>query len=734
MFMFMRKFRKNFKGDSLIEVITAFAIVSIVGLITISGVVTSGRIKVQTTHIKNASYKADELVQTGSNESYSTFSIYSNAGNKYYDNTKPKELISEKLENISCNKYSSYKKEEAAGKKINYRYFDSSVSGSGKYERPDYGKGSFGMSGQWAVRTYLDPNVELPSKFYVEVEMNSGFSGETLTSEASVNISKNGISLSPWSNWWVSTRVGRSDHYRINRGEIKPLSSISPITFDDNVKQIGFLMEFDNSNNDFDYQAFDFEFFWSERVAYGLNFYIINAVKGDANYGKDVLAKDGSDAFSKITVWGRNFQDPCYNGSSTKVNRDYSKYVAEGYNWFKSASSKTPNSKENIEKEELVNYLNKNYKNGNHNCLYDYDNGNYEGSNAGKYIYLWTKDDKSNSKWGDGYTESNRSYMLLLNYYCTSTTVDRNNFRQNNDQRVNFREYLRIQSSDDYEKYWEWLDYCKNLGIANSEADFNSWVPFSFYNWYLLDKMKINESDKDVCYIDKSTKSYIDLISTLVNDNQNAYFCINTLCYWWLNDQPFLEEVKKYITDKGYGIININNAGSSTESHVSSYYRAFWIYYYISKGNTYQGFNSFDDYVKSFSSSYEFNYIAAKEVYDYFVNKEQASQRETNYANFKKDCTYTNEQITHLDEAFKTIKSMVESDAVNYANTNYSEDYLVKEMIMYVYNKTYYDNFLEDMRKATVEMSSNTRFDKKAYKDNFPQKWDAYSKSVLNSQ
>ena len=81
MFMFMRKFRKNFKGDSLIEVITAFAIVSIVGLITISGVVTSGRIKVQTNHIKNASYKADELVQTGSNESYSTFSIYKSNAN-----------------------------------------------------------------------------------------------------------------------------------------------------------------------------------------------------------------------------------------------------------------------------------------------------------------------------------------------------------------------------------------------------------------------------------------------------------------------------------------------------------------------------------------------------------------------------------------------------------------------------------------------------------------------------
>ncbi|MDY3257806.1 MAG: hypothetical protein SOX14_05725, partial [Ruminococcus callidus] len=65
-----------------------------------------------------------------------------------------------------------------------------------------------------------------------------------------------------------------------------------------------------------------------------------------------------------------------------------------------------------------------------------------------------------------------------------------------------------------------------------------------------------------------------------------------------------------------------------------------------------------------------------------------------------------------------------------------SEDYLVKEMIIYVYNPSKYNEISEQLKSSQqgIDMTLNTRFDTQVYKDNFPDKWNAYSQSVLDSQ
>ena len=738
MFMFMRKFRKNFKGDSLIEVITAFAIVSIVGLITISGVVTSGRIKIQTNHIKNASYKADEALQKQSmyeNMASDSVKIYNAAD---YD-ISSKSVISESAVPVLTKSASKFSASGAdGGRTQGYKYYRMKVTEKPS-DTPDNnsgGKGNFGMSGQWFVRIYLDPTVLLPDKFFLEVEFTSAFEGEGLASETDINFGKNGISSGYWQYGIRPNKIG---YYRINDGnDIKKLSSDSSITFGKNVKVVSYLAEFDK---DIDYQGFDVNLFWSTKTAYGLNFYIVNADKSDPDYGKRVLATDGSDAFSKITVYARTGDavvKKVENGSAEYSGRDYSTYKADGYNWY---GVNFPSSSQSMD------YY-KNYKNGNHNYLYDFDNSNYEGSNAGKYVYLWTKDNKSNSKWGDNYNTANRSTMLLLNKYSEGITV--NSFRLSDTDMSyirNFREYLRIEDKDMYEFYNTWIEYCKKNGMIDDEMGFDGKPVFAFYTWYILDNLEVNKKRIDKCFVGNDIKDYITFISTDRADacgvfvDKNCYFCINALYYWWKYDQNFLlNEFLDYTKTKNINIFDIKNGDSINGTSLVFYYRAFWLYYYIDiKGNSYTNPKDGKTYTNFKDLCDAMNQFEFRDTYLHFYGKDKLDSMKKNYDKFITDSNCSDSSKTVFNEYFNSIieKSIIDpKDAIkNILDVSYKSNpntYELTEITICIFDNAEYTKLKSWMSSLGVDFSSENRFKNTEYKDMMATAWKYYCLDIIN--
>lgn len=788
--MFMRKFRKNFKGDSLIEVITAFAIVSIVGLITISGVVTSGRIKVQTNHIKNASYKADENLQKQpftDSLSSDSIKIYSAAD---YDistksaNTGSSPINTEKA--IRCKNSGT-----DGGKTLDYKYYEIYESNPADTS----GKGNFGMSGQWFIRFYLDPTVKMPERFYVVLKLSDGLAGasgiidanKTSCTAGGVEYFYNQEGNTKGMNWFYGANAGeyiRTSNdglcVKDSSGGIKKYDG-QKVSFDKD-GNLSFAWKYDmtpteNMKNNAitartDFQIFDVAFYWSSLTAYGISLHII-----DADTDKECAAEGGSSVMDRFTVYARDFglgiasgvydhtKDTTKNWFTPSGKSPYnftSEDIQCGYNddkgnWFlnKDTDGNT------IPKINDTAYSQMGKQENGHNAIYNFDNIDY--------IYQWTKGhggSETTEIWEKGFSDVNKRYMLSLGEFGVGKSE--NSFA---DSTTKFKEYLRMNSDQYYNDFLKWQS---DLGFSTNFEDMSNNVETKFYYtywvYYVLEVEKIRTApnaalgDASNTEIRPDVNNYEDYTFKRVEgqeDSMNRHDLefwetngsyadeIAKLFYWYKYDNEFFRKVKSFLDAKN---IQISDQSGDLFSYIDAISRYYWLdhmdgtmtYSYNYNNGIYDHSSSsfyslvYDKLNEYYSYYFAWNfktnsfYLKCVDVYDYFVNKDQISQRETNYTNFKKDCTYTNEQITHLDEAFKTIKSMVESDAVNYAN--YSEDYLVKEMIMYVYNKTYYDNFLEDMRKATVEMSSNTRFDKKAYKDNFPQKWDAYSQSVLNSQ
>lgn len=766
MFMFMRKFRKNFKGDSLIEVITAFAIVSIVGLITISGVVTSGRIKIQTNHIKNASYKADENLQKQPfTDPLSSDSIKIYSAADYDISTKSANTGSSPINTkkaIRCKNSGT-----DGGKTLDYKYYEIYESNPADTS----GKGNFGMSGQWFVRFYLDPTVKMPERFYVVLKLSDGLAGasgiidanKTSCTAGGVEYFYNQEGHTKGMNWFYGANAGEyirtsNDGLCIinNSGGIKKYDG-QKVSFDKD-GNLSFAWKYDmtpteNMKNNAitartDFQIFDVTFYWSSLTAYGISLHII-----DADTGKECAAEGGSSVMDRFTVYARDFGLGIASGIY-----DHTKDTTK--NWF-TPSGKSPYNftSEDIQcwyNDDKGNwFLNKDtdgntipkindtaysqmgkQENG-HNAIYNFDNIDY--------IYQWTKGHGSSETteiWEKGFSDVNKRYMLSLGEFGVGKSE--NSFA---DSTTKFKEYLRMNSDQYYNDFLKWQS---DLGFSTnfedmSDSDENKFY-YTYWVYYVLEIEKIRTSpnaalgDASESQIPTGINSYYDYAFKTFDDNGTCSDEIAKVFYWYKYDQGFYSKASQFLGEDERSL-NFSQVRKET-SELNRYIDILSMYYYTDVlnqvynkpyGSSYSDFESLYKQIQKDNVDLSIKQ-AYKYVYDYFVNKEQASQRETNYANFKKDCTYTNEQISHLEAAFKTIKSMVESDAVNYANANYSEDYLVKEMIMYVYNKTYYDNFLEDMRKATVEMSSNTRFDKKAYKDNFPQKWNAYSQSVLNSQ
>lgn len=720
MFMFMRKFRKNFKGDSLIEVITAFAIVSIVGLITVSGVVTSGRIKVQTNHIKNASYIADEALQEQSmyeNMASDSVKIYNAAD--YNISTKSANTGSSPILTKSASKFSASGTD--GDRTQGYKYYKMGV-GSDTPNNPSVvssGNGKFGMSGQWGMRFYIDPTVQVPDKFYIELEFTNGYPGESAQMEANnitfslggthqdVDISNGWHSNVSWTNAFNNYAVRPQSYYIPTKDESGKIISISGlqsgeknISFPDS-GELSFLTYVDISNNDKKYRLdfIDLVFNWSCYSSYGIKLNII-----DAEDNKYELASDGTGCVSKIKVYKRSsaFKEDCEIKTLYGSNSDYKMFGNE--------NNSTINEK-NIDSDRVA----------------DYDDEKY-------YIYFWKKGDPvygGDGVWNEDFMKENIKYMLLEDSYGNGLGY---NSLLSNKVYQRFREYLRVFETDYYSDYCNWINFTKDEKI-NADEQNSAYTTLIYYLYYMLDVKNISSSEHTI-FLDKNIKIYAEYVSSLINDNsQDAYVSLSKIFYWWKYDRSYLDDVKTITKNNGeyYGTIS--------SCLQSDYMIASWQNYMMSKlkqtyykpdGNAYSDFASLCEKIQTENVNLNMK-KAYKYVYDYFVNKEQASQRETNYANFKKDCTYTNEQISHLQNAFDTIKSMVESDAVKYANAKCSEDYLVKEMIIYVYNPSKYNEISEQLKSSQqgIDMTLNTRFNTQVYKDNFPQEWDAYSQSVL---
>lgn len=782
MFMFMRKFRKNFKGDSLIEVITAFAIVSIVGLIIISGVVTSGRIKVQTNHIKNASYKADENLQ----KQPLTDDLLSDSIKVYnaadYD-IKTKTLKNESSSPIYTGKAIKYMQSGNDGSKTqDYKYYNI------RSENPADagGKGNFGMSGQWFVRFYIDPNIKkMPERFYVVLKLSDGLPG------ASGTIDANKTSCTAGGTEYFYNQTGDNKSfdwfYGSNKGEyiqtannglcvidssggIKKYTYGQKVSFDEN-GNLSFVWKYDTTptenmkNNNItakiDFQIFDVAFYWSSLTAYGISLHII-----DADTGKECAADDGSSVMDRFTVYARDFglgiasgvydhtKDTTKNWFLVDGKKPYSfadgdiqcKYKDENGNWLFYKDEKGNLSP----KFNDTAYSQMGKQENGHNAIYNFDNIDY--------IYQWTKGhggSKTTEIWEKGFSDVNKRYMLSLGEFGVGKSE--NSFA---DSTTKFKEYLRMNSDQYYNDFLKWQS---DLGFSTNFEDMSNNVETKFYYtywvYYILEVEKIRTApnaalgDASNTEIRPAVNNYEDYTFKRVEDQTDSMVRkdlefwetngsyadeIAKIFYWYKYDNEFFKKVEKFLEKQNIKISDLND---NMFEYIDALSRYYWLdimhktitydYYDYNAGgvkitytgNNFQGIMTHGNYCASNQK-----YI---DVYNYFYNgEEQIQQRTTNYNNFVNN-TYTAEQKTHLQNAFDTIKSMVEIDAVSYANAYYSEDYLVKEMIMYVYNPSKYNEISEQLTSLGIDMTSNTRFDKKAYKDNFPQKWDAYSQSVL---
>lgn len=760
MFMFMRKFRKNFKGDSLIEVITAFAIVSIVGLITVSGVVTSGRIKVQTNHIKNASYIADENLQKQPIADpllSDSIKIYNAAD--YNISTKSANTGSSPINTEKAIKYKNSGTDN--GKTLDYKYYEIAESKPADTS----GKGNFGMSGTWFVRFYLDPTVKMPERFYVVLKLSDGLAGASGTIDANkTSCTAGGVEYfynqeghTKSMNWFYGANAG--EYIRTANDGLCVMDSSGGIKKYDGQKvsfdkdgNLSFAWKYDTTptenmkNNSItartDFQIFDVAFYWSSLTAYGISLHII-----DADTGKECAAGDGSSVMDRFTVYARDFglgiasgvydhtKDTTKNWFTPSGKSPYSFvdsdiqcwYADDKGNWFlnKDTDGNT------IPKFSDTAYKQIGNQGNGHNAIYNFDNIDY--------IYQWTKGHGSSETteiWETGFSDVNKRYMLSLGEFGIGKSE--NSFA---DSTTKFKEYLRMNSDQCFKEFLKWQsDMGFNTNFEDmSDGDENKFY-YTYWVYYVLEIEKIRTSpnaalgNASESQIPTGINSYYDYAFRTFDDNGTCSDEIAKVFYWYKYDQNFYNKASEFLNEES---LNFSQVRKETYE-LNRYIDILSMYYYTDVlnqvynkpyGSSYSNFESLYKQIQIDNVDLSIK-LAYKNVYNFFYGKEQAPQRETNYTNFKKDCPYTTEQISHLEAAFNIIKSMVESDAVNYANANYSEDYLVKEMIMYVYNKSNYDTFKTEMTNSGVDMSSNTRFNTEAYKNN----WNAYSQSVLNSQ
>lgn len=773
MFMFMRKFRKNFKGDSLIEVITAFAIVSIVGLITVSGVVTSGRIKVQTNHIKNASYIADEALQEQSmyeNMASDSVKIYNAAD--YNISTKSANTGSSPILTKSASKFSASGTD--GDRTQGYKYYKMGVTGNtpSDDDGSSGGKGNFGMSGQWFVRFYLDPTVILPDRFYVELRLSGGLPGASGTIDAQkTQCTAGGVGYfndqsgnNKSVGWFYGTNSG--EYIRTGGEGLSIIDSdrnISKYTDGRNVSfdsdgNLSFAWKYDktptenmknNSINAFtDFQIFDVAFYWSSLTAYNISLHIVNADTGNECY-----ASDGSSVMDRFTVYARDFgvgiasgvydhtKDTTKNWFTPWGKNPYGftsndiqcSYQDASGNWklYKDADGKTiPNF------TDTAKYQMGKQENG-HNAIYNFDNIDY--------IYQWTKGHsgaESTENWEESFSNVNKRYMLSLGEF--GTNKGENAFA---DGTTKFKEYIRLNAEQYYKDFINWQT---SMGFSTnfenmSDGDENKFY-YTYWVYYVLEIEKIRTSpnaalgDASETQIPTGINSYYDYTFRTFDDNGTCSDEIAKVFYWYKYDQNFYSTASQFLNEKS---LNFSQVRKETYE-LNRYIDILSMYYYtdvLNKVYNKPYGSSFSDFTSLYKQIQIDNVDSStkqayKDVYNYFYNGEnQIQQRITNYNSFVND-TYTAEQKTHLQNAFDTIKSMVESDAVKYANAKCSEDYLVKEMIIYVYNPSKYNEISEQLKSSQqgIDMTLNTRFDTQVYKDNFPDKWNAYSQSVLDSQ
>lgn len=736
--MFMKKLRKNLNGDSLIEVIVAFAIVSIVGLITIAGVITSGRIKIQTAHIKNASLVADEILQNGGTKSSLTsdsddypIKIY-NLKYSEYKTATDADKTDKTLESIKGSKYSAVGTDGV--KTQTYKYYDTSVTGSTDKKDDTKGqtggKGNFGMSGQWFMRFYLDPTVTLPDKFYVELRLKDGETGASGTIDANkTSCTAGGIMYyyqeSNKSNksvsWFYGSNGGTvvnlaNDGIYVNEGSGIFKYNGENISFSSD-GELSFYWLYDTTaQSDFcvdeDFQIFDIAFYWSSLTAYNIELHIIDA----DNTSKEYLASDGSSCMDRITVHSRDF------GVGTK---SYD-YTGTG-NWYRAYSNPCSLSGEDYStgyngtsgwvyypepqlSDKAREYIGE-QSNG-HNAIYNYDN-------LSQYIYQWTKGHdgaESTEEWEDEFSDTNKRYMLSLGEFGKGK--GENSFV---DGVQKFRNYARTNNEDYYTDFTKWVEECGYGRTSFEDLTNGTETKFYYTYWvyYILEIEKVRSNpnaelgDASTDEIAEGISSYYAYAFKEFNNSATYSDEIAKLFYWWKYDSTFYGHVKDFLATKGYTSI-------SQVSEFASYIDAVSMYYYtdILKENYTEGTESYSSYESLYNAKRSENLESGvkqiyKDVYYYFIGQSYIDARTDLYNDFIKPFSGKTQEST-FKEVFDAVKTMSTGETAEYINSNYKNNTYVTEiyeMIIYIFSNDNYNKFKSWMSgKSSVDFSDTDRY------------------------
>jgi type II secretory pathway pseudopilin PulG len=535
----MRKFKKNCRGDSLVEIITSFAIIAIVGVITVTGVVASGRIKVNTSNLQRASLSADEKTQISNGTNGGTATIYREADYDTATGTGTNPLSSG----------FTLLKGTGTDSSITYNYYDTAVT-KDVDETTSSGSGSFGLGGQWTMRFYLEEDVTKQlnayTEFYIMLTYIDGFPGESASMEyekmnidllgytyklTSINYPDYKTSDGSWVYGNTSTEFTKKTdgvyEYKKNEttGEyqLEKVANGSKLSFEKN-KNLNICyrctnLEVTSGDSDGGYeirnslQAIDCTYNWSAASSYSIDFNIL-VKQSDGTY-KKLQSANSSDGgiYRRFKVYSRDFGDQSTNSTMTKYGENFFRYGTS--NQFPDAKS-AYNEENDIEK--VKNKRGSVYVENN-NYIYNFDD-------TSEYIYIWDKYDTANPDglWSSDYAKINEMKVLSLendvlawvNFIASGASLGSGVLSKE----ALFREYLRTQDYNWYCIYKEWLTNQKYTEDHGSASKDEKSACYCFYLYYITTEYpnKYNYSLYVHDYDDGATATLLNF-----NDLQKYY-------------------------------------------------------------------------------------------------------------------------------------------------------------------------------------------------------------------
>lgn len=666
-----RKNRKNFRGDSLIEVILSFAIIAIMGLTIVTGVVSASSIKVNTTRLKQASLEADKNLQDANtcNTAAATASIYN-------INTSGQKEGDAIVENLSTGKYIG----ASDNSRVQYDYYN--IIYGGDPENPLRSSSTkirkFGLTGQWFVRFYLDQNT-VSQNHILKIKLSGGRPNSKLTlNEASIKDIRYGGYVKRWedvnNNWegWESSNFTQS----------KTVTE-KDLTFDPDgnlVMDVNVTINQNYWNNEdcsYDLDYIDMPIWWT----------------GDCFYGVDI-------EFLNINA----------DGTETSVGDIVNKYKVYGTALdVLSPAAGSP--------------LSSNFSSSLHDdCSLDDDT---------KYIYIWDRNDTANpnGKWLYDFQEDMNDRLLWRNEYRNMSTWNAGN---NGD--LNFlREYLRTEDSTYYEEYKSWLGNIPDNQALTAEYTEENYVFWVYYMLDILHADTTESDSQDNVRILNDTGTEIH--PTSFEDYARQYFASTSYTTNQTPRRTILKFLMTFYhpeyTSFYNDIVDYAQANSISESY---YLEFLWAYYNIAKNKSYviksHEFRNLYDYCSQTAaneSAYGWEhglYESHKKIWQHLT-----ADQISNVKNLSNSTTPTIAKANEIIAAIQT--KTTAQELAQYGNTSIdSNDEIrdfAREAIMSIKNPDEYQKYLDWLSANGQDSANRNDYYISAF-------WKYYCLDVLNDK